>query len=62
MLDKEIIILKRRIDKYNMLYYKEYFPEISDSEYDLLYQRLLKIEKFLSHKKKVQLRRLVLTH
>lgn len=42
---KEIISLRRELERHNRLYYVEDAPEISDYEYDLLMQRLKALEK-----------------
>ncbi|MFA5450638.1 MAG: NAD-dependent DNA ligase LigA, partial [Dehalococcoidales bacterium] len=41
----EIEHLRSEINRHNHLYYVEDNPEISDAEYDLLMQRLVKLEK-----------------
>lgn len=41
---KEIISLRRELEKHNRLYYVEDAPEISDYEYDMLMQRLKALE------------------
>ena len=41
---KEIISLRRELERHNRLYYVEDAPEISDYEYDLLMQRLKALE------------------
>ena len=42
--DQEIKQLKQEIEKHNKLYYEDDCPEISDTEYDALYQRLKELE------------------
>ena len=42
--EKEIISLRRELERHNRLYYVEDAPEISDYEYDLLMQRLKALE------------------
>jgi DNA ligase (NAD+) len=41
----EIETLRERIERHNVLYYVKNQPEISDSRYDMLFHRLLKLEK-----------------
>ena len=41
---KEIISLRRELERHNRLYYVEDAPEISDYEYDMLMQRLKALE------------------
>lgn len=41
---KEILSLRRELEKHNRLYYVEDAPEISDYEYDMLMQRLKALE------------------
>ena len=41
---KEIISLRRELEKHNRLYYVEDAPVISDYEYDMLMQRLKALE------------------
>lgn len=41
---KEIVSLRRELEKHNRLYYVEDAPEISDYEYDMLMQRLKALE------------------
>lgn len=41
----EILKLREAIDRHNHLYYVEARPEVSDREYDLLYSRLLELER-----------------
>lgn len=41
---KEIISLRRKLERHNRLYYVEDAPEISDYEYDMLMQRLKALE------------------
>ena len=43
-LEKEIISLRRELERHNRLYYVEDAPEISDYEYDMLMQRLKALE------------------
>lgn len=43
-IQKEIISLRRELEKHNRLYYVEDAPEISDYEYDMLMQRLKAME------------------
>lgn len=43
-IQKEIISLRRELEKHNRLYYVEDAPEISDYEYDMLMQRLKALE------------------
>ena len=40
----EIKKLKKEIERHNFLYHAENNPEISDAEYDALYQRLKALE------------------
>ena len=40
----EINKLKKEIERHNFLYHSENNPEISDAEYDALYQRLKSLE------------------
>ena len=40
----EINKLKEEIERHNFLYHSENNPEISDAEYDALYQRLKSLE------------------
>ena len=40
----EIAKLKKEIERHNLLYHSENNPEISDAEYDALYQRLKSLE------------------
>ena len=42
--EKEIISLRRELERHNRLYYVEDAPEISDYEYDMLMQRLKALE------------------
>ncbi len=46
---EEISDLKNQIEYHNDLYYNQDAPEISDAEYDLLWQKLLKLEKENPH-------------
>lgn len=43
-IQKEIISLRRELERHNRLYYVEDAPEISDYEYDMLMQRLKALE------------------
>ena len=48
MADKaELLQLKKEIERHNKLYHEQDNPEISDAEYDALYQRLKELEKIL---------------
>ena len=42
---KEIDALKKRIEYHNQRYYALDDPEISDADYDKLFQRLLELER-----------------
>ncbi len=42
--EREVIDLRRQLERHNRLYYVEAKPEISDFEYDRLYQRLVDLE------------------
>ena len=44
----EINKLKKEIERHNFLYHSKNNPEISDAEYDALYQRLKSLESNLS--------------
>jgi DNA ligase (NAD+) len=44
-IQKEIVALRREIEKHSRLYYVEDSPEISDYEYDMLMQKLKAMEK-----------------
>ena len=45
MADKtELLQLKKEIERHNKLYHEQDNPEISDAEYDALYQRLKELE------------------
>ena len=43
-IEKEIIALRREIDRHNELYYQKAQPEISDYEFDMLLERLKALE------------------
>ena len=48
MADKtELLQLKKEIERHNKLYHEQDNPEISDAEYDALYQRLKELENIL---------------
>ena len=48
MADKiELLQLKKEIERHNKLYHEQDNPEISDAEYDALYQRLKELENLL---------------
>ena len=44
---KELLQLKKEIERHNKLYHEQDNPEISDAEYDALYQRLKELENIL---------------
>ena len=41
---RRVAVLRREIERHNRLYFNEAAPEISDAEYDPLFQELLKLE------------------
>ena len=45
--NKELLQLKKEIERHNKLYHEQDNPEISDAEYDALYQRLQELENIL---------------
>ena len=45
---KEIRSLEKEVRKHQILYYQKHAPIISDREYDLLFDRLVKLEKEFS--------------
>ena len=50
-IDQEIKKLRQEIEKHNKLYHEDDSPEISDAEYDALYQRLKELEALSSNSK-----------
>lgn len=44
-LDAELQELRKKIEHHNILYYRDDSPEITDQEYDGLFDRLLEIER-----------------
>ena len=50
-IDQEIKQLREEIEKHNKLYHEDDSPEISDAEYDALYQRLKELEAHSSNSK-----------
>ena len=50
-IDQEIKQLREEIEKHNKLYHEDDSPEISDAEYDALYQRLKELEALSSNSK-----------
>ena len=50
-IDQEIKQLREQIEKHNKLYHEDDSPEISDAEYDALYQRLKELEALSSNSK-----------
>ena len=55
MADKtELLQLKKEIERHNKLYHEQDNPEISDAEYDALYQRLKELENIFGIKIRVK--------